>query len=140
MTQATPSGPRGGASGDPLRARPAFVHRKVDELETRFGGVVGLVRKDLGISAFGIQLFRMPPSARGPAHDELASGQEELYIHLGGGGELEVAGERVQFDDGSLVFVAPGVRRQVIAGPEGVRYLCIGAVPGRAYEPPQKFA
>ena len=36
-----------------------------------------------------------------------------------------------------LVRVAPEVRRSVSSGPEGLRLLCVGGVPGAPYEPPE---
>jgi len=34
------------------------------------------------------------------------------------------------------VRVAPGTPRTLTSGPEGMRVLIVGGVPGRAYEPP----
>ena len=121
-------------------ARPPFVRRRLSDIDGRFGDTVRLVRKDMGITAFGAQAFDLPPGARTPFHDEAGSGQEELYVHLGGQGWLEVEGERVLLDDETLVFVPPGVRRRAIAGSSGVRYLCVGAPPAGGYRPPEKFA
>jgi hypothetical protein len=35
------------------------------------------------------------------------------------------------------VRVDPGTARVVSSGPEGLRVLCIGGVPGGVYEPPE---
>ena len=35
-----------------------------------------------------------------------------------------------------IVRVEPGVSRRIFSGPEGVRILALGGVPGAAYEPP----
>ena len=60
-------------------------------------------------------------------HDELKSGQEELYVPLRGTGYLQIDGETVDLEPGRYVLVGPSARRQVDAGPEGLSYLVIGA-------------
>lgn len=102
---------------------------------------MGRVRTDLGLSGFGVQLFDFRPGDGGPpTHDEASSGQEELYVVLGGGGRLEVDGELIELVPGALVSVAPGTTRTIAVGPDGLRYLCVGGVPGQAYEPPERWA
>jgi quercetin dioxygenase-like cupin family protein len=63
----------------------------------------------------------------GHEHDELKSGQEELYVPLRGTGYLQIDGEKVELEPGRYVLVGPSARRQVNAGPEGFSYLVIGA-------------
>jgi len=63
----------------------------------------------------------------GHEHDELKSGQEELYVPLRGTGYLQIDGEKVELEPGLYVLVGPAARRQVDAGPEGLSYLVIGA-------------
>ena len=63
----------------------------------------------------------------GHEHDELKSGQEELYVPLRGTGYLQIDGEKVELEQGRYVLVGPSARRQVNAGPEGLSYLVIGA-------------
>lgn len=123
---------------DVRRAR--YVKKRVEEVTGRFGGVVRLVRRDLGITAFGVQVFELPPNGRGPRHDESSTGQEELYVHLAGFGWIDVEGEWVGFGPGVLVRVSPGTTRQPIAGSHGLTYLCVGGRPRAAYEPLDKFS
>lgn len=115
------------------------IRRTLDELPTRFDGVMKRVRHGLGLTAFGAQAFDFPPGAAGPAHDEAGTGQEELYVGLSGAGWLEVDGERVELGPRVVVSVPAGTRRQIVAGPEGVSVLVVGGVPGRAYEVPERF-
>jgi hypothetical protein len=42
------------------------------------GGAVRFVRRHLGVEAFGINWFELPPGTEGPEHDQVASGQEEM--------------------------------------------------------------
>ena len=48
----------------------SYVRKTIDELTAQFGGVVRLVRKDLGITAFGCQIFELPANAAAPRHNE----------------------------------------------------------------------
>lgn len=117
------------------------VLKTLDQLTWAFGGRVALVRSDLQLSAFGAQLFDFRPGDGGPPeHDESGSGQEELYFGLTGSGWIDIDGDRIPFGAETLVSVPPGTRRKIHVGPNGLRYLCVGGVPGGAYSPPSKFA
>lgn len=94
------------------------------------------VREALGIRAFGINQMQLPPHAEGRLHDESATGQEEVYLVLAGGGVMDVEGDEVELRPNRYVFVPAGTMRQVKAGSEGITWLCVGAPPGRGYEPP----
>lgn len=78
----------------------------------------------------------LPPDYSTTSHDEAESGQQELYVALRGSGSVDVAGARLPLDAEHLVRVDPGTARVVSSGPDGLRVLCIGGVPGAAYEPP----
>ena len=71
--------------------------------------------------------FDSPPGHPGHEHDELKSGQEELFVPLRGAGFIQIDGETVDLEPGRYVLVQPSARRQVVAGPEGLSYLVIGA-------------
>jgi uncharacterized cupin superfamily protein len=111
----------------------------IEKLPQIWDGWGKLVRAGLGISAFGVQIMDFPPNHTTRSHDESESGQEELYLALGGSGEIVIGdGEaRLALDREHVARVGPGVERTVVAGPEGVRLLCVGGVPGRAYTPPE---
>ncbi|MDX6647510.1 MAG: hypothetical protein QOK40_3237 [Miltoncostaeaceae bacterium] len=116
-------------------------HRRLrfDDASTIFNGAVKLLRRDLGITAFGIQVFDFPPGARGIEHDESSTGQEEVYVGLAGSGWIEVDGERVPLEPRVAVAVPAGTARRTCAGEEGLSYLCVGGVAGGAYEPVERF-
>jgi quercetin dioxygenase-like cupin family protein len=48
-------------------------------------------------------------------------------VPLRGTGFLQIDGEKVDLEPGRYVLVQPSARRQVVAGPEGLSYLVIGA-------------
>jgi hypothetical protein len=111
--------------------------RRIDELPEALGGIARLVRAGLGLSAFGVQIFDVPPGMESPPHDETASGQEELYVALAGAGAVIAGEERLPLDGDHLVAVQPGVTRRMASGPGGMRVMVVGGTSGRAYEPPE---
>ena len=85
------------------------------------------VAQALGAAAIKANQFDSQADQVGHEHDELKSGQEELYVPLRGTGYLQIDGETVDLEPGRYVLVGPAARRQVDAGPEGLSYLVIGA-------------
>ena len=115
-----------------------YTAKQIDELEAIYLGGFKRARAELGVESFGMQVIDMPPSYDGaPEHDHAESGMEEVYVPLRGSGEIEVDGERLALDPGTIIRVGPSARRKLWAGPEGVRILALGGVPGQAYEPPE---
>jgi mannose-6-phosphate isomerase-like protein (cupin superfamily) len=113
--------------------------KRLEEMESTFGGAMRKVRGELGVTAFGIQVFDMPPNVgdRYPEHDHQRDGQEEVYVVLRGSGEIEIDGDTHALDPETLVRVGPASKRTLRSGPEGMRVLALGATPGKVYEPPQ---
>jgi quercetin dioxygenase-like cupin family protein len=54
---------------------------------------------------------------------------EEIYLVTEGGGVLEVDGVVRDVREGDAVLIPPGARHELIAGPDGVRILCMCAPP-----------
>jgi uncharacterized cupin superfamily protein len=108
-------------------------------MEAVFGGAFKRARAELGISAFGMQILDMPPNVDGqyPEHDHQADGQEEVYVVLVGRAELDVEGDRIPLDPGTMVRVGPSARRTIRTGAEGARILALGGRPGQPYEAPE---
>ena len=117
---------------------PDYTAKKLSEMEAGFGGGFVKARAELGVSAFGFQVIQLPPEyADYPEHDHAESGQEEVFLAIGGSGWMDVEGERVELDGETFVRVGPGPKRKVHAGPEGLRMLVIGGCPGEAYKAPE---
>ena len=111
----------------------------VDEIEPSGpGGAVRFVRRALGVEAFGINWFELPPGAEGHEHDETASGQEEVSVVVGGSGHWRVDGRDVPARVGSFIRFAPQARRCPVAGSDGMTFVSIGA-PRGAYVPRGPF-
>jgi uncharacterized cupin superfamily protein len=69
------------------------------------------LRRELGVSAFGINLLRLRPGQRGRIHRH--ERQEEVYVVLEGTLTLGVEGKERELPRGSLARVAPAIRRQL---------------------------
>jgi quercetin dioxygenase-like cupin family protein len=111
-----------------------FTVRRLDELPAYGDGVFQPVAVPLGVTSFGMNIMRWPPHSSGhPEHDERKSGQEEIYLVLSGSGRLVVGGEEIALEQGVVVRVGPGERRQMLADDDGLEVLCLGAVPGEAF-------
>jgi mannose-6-phosphate isomerase-like protein (cupin superfamily) len=104
----------------------------------------------LGVTSFGISIEELDPGATEyPEHDHSPEGmggrmfaqrpqqlgQEEVYVALRGSGTLEADGESYPIDPDHIVRIGPSVKRKIIAGPDGLRLLALGATPGEAYDP-----
>jgi uncharacterized cupin superfamily protein len=70
-----------------------------------------LLRRELGVSAFGINLIRLQPGQRGRIHRH--ERQEEVYVVLAGTLSLAIEGAERELPRNSAVRIAPGVRRQL---------------------------
>ena len=111
----------------------------VDDLEPGGrSGRVKFVRRELGLEAFGLNWFDLPPEAEGHEHDESASGQEEVNVVVRGSGSWRVDGETVAVREGSVLRFDPETVRCPVAGPDGMAFLAIGARRG-CYEAQGSF-
>jgi quercetin dioxygenase-like cupin family protein len=69
------------------------------------------LRRQLGVSTFGMNQIRLRPGQRGRIHSHLH--QEEVYLVIAGTLTLWVEGERHELTAGELARVAPGLKRQL---------------------------
>ena len=84
-----------------------------------------LLRRELGVGAFGLNLLRLRPGQRGRIHRHAR--QEEVYVVLEGRLSLGVEGEERELDRGAVARIAPSVRRQLTnRGSELLVVLAIG--------------
>ena len=114
-----------------------YTVKKIDEMEAVYLGAFKRARAELGVESFGMAIIDLPPNFENyPEHDHAKDGQEEVFIALRGGGEIEIAGERHPLDPDHIARVASGTMRKVWPGPDGLRLLAIGGVPGGEYVAP----
>jgi mannose-6-phosphate isomerase-like protein (cupin superfamily) len=117
-----------------------FAVRSIDELASIHDGIVRLAGSELKVESFGLQVLDFPAGFEHyPEHDHFEDGQEEVYLVLSGSTACHVGGERVELGSGDMLRVSAGTMRKLLPGPEGVRLLAIGCVPGGAYERPADF-
>jgi mannose-6-phosphate isomerase-like protein (cupin superfamily) len=114
-----------------------YAVKKIDEMEAVYLGAFKRARAELGVESFGLAVIDLPPDFENyPEHDHANDGQEEVFMALRGGGEIEIEGERFPLDPEHMVRVASGTKRKVWPGSGGMRMVIVGAVPGAVYEPP----
>jgi mannose-6-phosphate isomerase-like protein (cupin superfamily) len=83
------------------------------------------LRRQLGVSSFGINQIVLAPGQRGRIHRHHS--QEEVYLVLEGRLTLIVEGEQTELTEGELVRVAPTLRRQLVnRGPGRLILLALG--------------
>jgi hypothetical protein len=114
-----------------------YSAKALDELPSLWDGFARLVRPGLEITAFGANIMNLPPDYSTKSHDESESGQQELYVALQGSGSVDIDGQQLPLDAEHLVKVDPGTPRVLSSGPDGLRVLCVGGVPGGVYQPPE---
>jgi mannose-6-phosphate isomerase-like protein (cupin superfamily) len=119
-----------------IRTMSGYSAKALDELPTLWDGYAKLVRPGLDITAFGANIMDLPPDYSTKSHDESESGQQELYVALSGSGSVDIDSDRLPLDPEHLVRVDPGTARVLSSGPDGLRVLCVGGVPGGVYQPP----
>jgi hypothetical protein len=111
--------------------------KRIDEMEAVFRGGYKRARAELGVESFGMQVIDLPPDYEHyPEHDHADEEQEEVFVVLRGGGEIDIAGERFPLDGDHIARVGAAVTRKVWPGPDGIRMVVVGGIPGRAYEAP----
>jgi uncharacterized cupin superfamily protein len=83
------------------------------------------LRRDLGVSSFGMNLIVLQPGQRGRIHAH--ERQEEVYLVLEGELTLLVEGAEHVLGRGRLARLGPAVRRQLVnRGPERLVLLALG--------------
>ena len=112
-----------------------MTHRIANLAELRNPEGWAAVRRELGVSAFGINTWTAAEDGAAiiAEHAETQSGQEELYLVLEGHATFTVDGEQVDAPHGTLLHVAdPALRRGAI-GTAGTTILVVGGKPGEPY-------
>ena len=121
----------------PISTHERLAAAAIDDLPQLWDGFAKLVRAGLQISAFGVQIMDLPPDYATESHDESDTGQQELYVALRGSGAVLAGDRRLALDPEHLVRVDAGVDRVLTSGPDGLRVLCVGGVPGAPYTAPE---
>ncbi|MBI5310802.1 MAG: cupin domain-containing protein [Actinobacteria bacterium] len=87
-----------------------LIHR--DDFERN--GNWALVRRSLGVDAFGINLVTIPAGESIPEHDEVDRDQEEVFVFLSGEPEMVVDGVKTSAPPGTFCRLDPEHKRTVV--------------------------
>jgi AraC-like protein len=102
------------------------------------------LRHHFGIRAFGLNAWIADHAGQElveehdevEEHNEGTGGHEEIYAITRGRATFTVGGETVEVPAGSILHVAdPKIVRSAVAEEPGTTVICVGAEPGRAFEP-----
>ena len=95
-----------------------------------------LIRRALGLRAFGMNVVRIAPGTSIPEHDESDRDQEEVFLTLAGAPTIVLDGERRALPVWTFARVDPDVRRTVTNdGDEEAVVLIASAPTTSGYEP-----
>jgi uncharacterized cupin superfamily protein len=129
----TAAAARSSASASSIRALSfKLAHR--DECER--AGNWELVRRTLGLSAFGINVVAVPPGEQIPEHDESARDQEEIFFTISGSPTLVIDGEDHAMRAGTFARLDPEHSRTVRNDGDAPASVLIASAPrSSGYEP-----
>jgi quercetin dioxygenase-like cupin family protein len=95
-----------------------------------------LARKALGTSAFGFNLVEIDPGGQIPEHNEVESGQVELFIVLEGEAVMRLGGEDHPAPAGTFASIEPPASRTILNRSDApVTALLIGVKPEGGFRP-----
>ena len=98
----------------------------VSDVEAR-NGIFRALTDQLGVAGFRINQLELAAGAEGLEHDHIQNDQEEVYAVIAGDGVLRAGGEEIPLRAGHFVRLPPDVRRQMVAGDEGLTWIGIGS-------------
>jgi hypothetical protein len=118
-----------------MTEQAGYTRCAIDDMESVWRGSFKRARGELGIEAFGLGVMDLPPNIDWlPRHVHTFDGQEEVYIPLRGRGWIDIGEDRVPLEPGVAVKVDPPASRTLLSGPDGLRVLIAGGIPGKPYE------
>jgi quercetin dioxygenase-like cupin family protein len=113
-----------------------FAH--LDECER--SGNWRLVRRTLGINAFGVNLVDIPPGEQIPEHDETERDHEEVFYVVSGRPTLVVDGEDHPARAGTFARLDPQHRRTVRNEGDELASVLIASAPRSSGYAPMEWA
>jgi uncharacterized cupin superfamily protein len=111
-----------------------FTIAGADEIEA--SGNWLLVRRALGLEAFGLNMVDIAPGESIPEHDETPRDQEEVFLALKGDATMVIDGAEHPLAEGSFARLDPAATRTVTnTGDATIRVLIASAPRSSGYEP-----
>ena len=111
---------------------------RFEDMEPTFNGMFRRARASLGVTSFGMQVLEMGPESGEfyPNHNHEHDSQEEVYVVIAGSADFDIEGDTVHAEPEMAIRVAPGTKRKIEPGPDGVKMIVLGAIPGAVYAAP----
>jgi uncharacterized cupin superfamily protein len=95
-----------------------------------------LVRRELDLTAFGLNMVDIEPGESIPEHDETARDQEEVFLALTGDATIVIDGAGHDLPEGAFARLDPTATRTVTNnGDATIRVLIASAPRSSGYEP-----
>lgn len=115
----------------------AYRSAHLDEIAAEQWPYWAPIRHHLDVGAFGINAWRGKDGDEViKRHTESESGQEELYLVLGGRATFTVDGDEIAAPTGTIIYITDAsAERVAFANEDGTVVLSIGAPRGSTYEP-----
>ena len=111
---------------------------QLDECETSGGW--RLVRRTLGLEAFGLNVVTIPAGEQIPEHDETGRDQEEVFFVISGRPTLVVDGEDHPAQAGTFARLDPEHRRTVRNDGDEPASVLIASAPRTSGYQPMRWA
>ena len=112
-----------------------FTIKHIDDFEHPYPKWI-LVRKSLGLSAFGMNVCELQPGEQIPEHDETGREHEEVFVALSGSPSIVIDGAEHPLPEGTYARLDPEPQRYVVNnGSDAARVLIISAPRESGYEP-----
>jgi uncharacterized cupin superfamily protein len=99
-----------------------------------------LVRRSLGVDAFGVNLVEIPPGERIPEHDETERDQEEVFLVLEGSPSLVVDGREIEAPAGTFARLDPHLSRTIVNHGDDPAAVLIVSAPRSSGDEPLEWA
>jgi uncharacterized cupin superfamily protein len=99
-----------------------------------------LVRRTLGLSAFGVNVVDVAPGEQIPEHDETGRDQEEIFFIISGSPTLVIDGEDHATRAGCFARLDPEHRRTVRNDGEQTASVLIASAPRSSGYQPMEWA
>ena len=114
---------------------PDVTVKSIDDMEAIYGGLARRARAELGVTAWGMQVFTLPPDWDGyPNHnhgsDAFDPNQEEVYIPLSGAATLVADGSCVEAQCG---IISTSIGKYCGAPPSGGGPAMTSAIAGPSF-------
>lgn len=103
-------------------------------------GSWGLVRRSLGLEAFGLNVVDIAPGDAIPEHDETGRDQEEVFHAIAGDAVLVVDGRDHALPEGAFARLDPEPRRTVRNDGEATARVLIASAPRSSGYRPMEWA